>query len=457
MDRKLIEKYNKQAPRYTSYPPANFFTEEIGAAEYQQAVSESNQWKPENISFYFHIPFCTKKCHYCGCNAIGMRSADTVSNYINALIEELRMTAALISRDRKVSQVHFGGGTPNALEAESIERIMTAVSELFDYTPNAERAIECNPAYLDRKYIESLGRSEFNRISLGIQDFNAEVLKAVNRDPSALALEELLPVLRSVISGIAINLDFIYGLPLQNSNNFSDTIERAIALKPDRLVTFSYAHLPLVFKAQKILEKFELPSAVEKLNLFESAYQSITTSGYTAIGIDHYALNNDELSIALKNRRLHRNFQGYCTRETTGQVYAFGVSGISQLEGIYAQNTKSIEEYISGIQAGKFVTVRGYKLNEEEKIIRECINELMCNRRLVYSEIAERLQLETKKIKSVLNSNNNELKAFTDDSIIDISEDEISITPAGQFFVRNVAAAIDPLMISTEKKFSQTI
>jgi len=354
--------------------------------------------------------------------------------------------------------VHFGGGTPNSLELRRIQAIMNTVSDSFDCIDRPEIAIECNPAYLDPAYIDGLVALGFNRISLGIQDFNPDLLKAVNRDPSKLPVEDLVAYIRGKSDKIAVNFDFIYGLPMQTVESFEQNIHRALTIRPDRLVTFSYAHLPSVFKGQKALEKLGLPGPNEKFDMFSRAFHLLTGDGYRAIGFDHYALESDELSKAQKNKTLHRNFQGYCTRETTGQVYAFGVSGISQLENMYAQTTKSIEDYIKAVENKSFSIEKGYLLSEDEKIVREVITELLCNLYADFRRIGKKLGISPKEVIEKLNMDAERLDGFRDDQLIQYSGEYIEILPAGLPFTRNIAASIDPLMQGEQKNtFSKTI
>ncbi len=249
----LINKYNVPVPRYTSYPPANFFSEEYNSETYIESLENSNNERPENISIYIHIPFCTKMCHYCGCNAQLTRGVDKMRAYVDALKKEILMVKKHLGVSRKVSQVHWGGGTPNSLPVEMVEEIMRVIHENFTFIENPEIAMECHPALLTPRYIEKLAEYKFNRFSLGIQDFKQEVLDNVNRDASVIPVEELVAMIRNY-NGISVNLDFIYGLPFQDVNSFADTINRAISISPERLVTFSYAHVPWIKKAQKILE-----------------------------------------------------------------------------------------------------------------------------------------------------------------------------------------------------------
>lgn len=457
MRKDLVEKYNQAAPRYTSYPPANHFRDDVGEQDYLDAVARSNKEGHPNISLYFHIPFCDKKCHYCGCNTVAMQKANKVESYISAIVKELKMLSKLLDQGREVSQVHFGGGTPNSLSTEQLGRIIDTVKKHFHFMPGAEMAIECNPAGLDNNYIDRLNAMGFNRFSLGIQDFNPAVLKAVNRDPSKLPVGQLMAYIRNSNAAARINLDFIYGLPYQEPEGFFATIEHAIALRPDRLVTFSYAHLPNLFKGQRVLERIGLPAPDERWLMFTGAWKRLKAAGYVAIGLDHYALENDELSLALEDHQLHRNFQGYCTRATTGQVYALGVTGISQLDSIYTQHTRSIEKYIESINRGHFPVEKGYRLDIRERIIRDSITELMCNKRIIFSELADRYRLSPEDIRNCLVLDPKTLNAFAADKILTWNEQGVRLHSEGLLFIRNVAASLDPLMKRSTKKYSSTI
>ncbi|WP_217447766.1 oxygen-independent coproporphyrinogen III oxidase [Maribellus comscasis] len=452
----LIDKYNVPVPRYTSYPPANFFSTEFDNKEYIRAIEFSNNEWPENISIYIHIPFCPKICYYCGCNTHLTRDKDKMRVYVEALKKEILMVKKYLSSNRKVAQVHWGGGTPNSLPVEMMEEIMGVLHSNFSFIPNPEIAMECHPAMLDSAYIDALVKSGFNRMSLGIQDFNLKVLENVNRDPSEIPVEELVQLIRSR-GDIGVNLDFIYGLPYQDVKSFSETIEQAVKISPDRLVTFSYAHVPWIKKAQKILEVRGLPEADEKLAMFEAAYKILTQNGYKPIGLDHYAKADDELNIALENRTLHRNFQGYCTRETTGQVYAFGATGISQLESAYAQNAKDTNKYVEQIESGNFFIEKGYKLSKKEKIIKHVINEIMCNYYLSWKEAAQKFEVSEDELKNVVELKEGNLDNFAEDGLLNFNPDEIAVTDSGRFFVRNIAASFDPNLKNAAQKFSKSL
>lgn len=453
---KLIEKYNVPVPRYTSYPPANFFSTEFNNEDYIRAIEVSNHEWPENISIYIHIPFCPKICYYCGCNTHLTRDQNKMRVYVDAVKKEILMVKKYLDPKRKVCQIHWGGGTPNSLPIGMVEEIMDVIQSNFSFIENPEIAMECHPALLDSNYIDALVKSGFNRLSLGIQDFNLKVLENVNRDPSEIPVEELVQMIRSH-GDIGVNLDFIYGLPFQDVKSFSETIEQAVKISPDRLVTFSYAHVPWIKKAQKILEVPGLPQANEKLAMFEAAYKILTQNGYKAIGLDHYAKADDELNTALENRTLHRNFQGYCTRETTGQVYAFGATGISQMESAYAQNAKDTNEYVAQIESGNFYIEKGYSLNKTEKIIKHVINEIMCNYYLSWADAAQRFEVSEEDIKATVELEESRLQDFVADGLLNYNSNDISVTKSGRFFVRNIAASLDPNLKKATKKFSKSL
>ena len=453
----LIQKYNIPVPRYTSYPPANYFHENFRPDDYINAVIKSNSEWPENISIYIHIPFCSRLCHFCGCNTRFTRDREKMRRYTEAVKKEILMVAKLLDPKRRVSQVHWGGGTPNSLPPELIGEIMEVIHQNFTFIDNPEIAIECHPAMLDQQLVEKLVRWGFNRFSLGIQDFNLKVLENVNRDAPSVPVKEIVGWIKS-FGNTAVNLDFIYGLPFQDQESFSDTIEKAVAISPDRLVTFSYAHVPWVKKAQKILEVKGLPEASEKLRMFETAYKVLTESGYTAIGLDHFAKDNDELSIALRNRKLHRNFQGYCTRETTGQVYAFGATGISQLESVYAQNEKDADAYVELINKGLFTVEKGYLLNQSEKMIRYIITEIMCNEYVSFEETAIRFGTSSDEVRKLVNFSRASFDEFEQDGLLLTEGDDIfNVTATGRFFIRNIAAGFDPALGKSAKQFSKAL
>lgn len=455
MNKELLAKYNVPTPRYTSYPPANFFHEEFTNIDFEQAVVDSNQATPQNISFYIHIPFCRHLCHYCGCNSYPMASDEVIASYIDALKKEISKVLPLLDKNRKISQIHYGGGSPSSIPLHYLKEINTILLSQFACIDSPEIAIECHPAYLNEQNWLELIEAGFNRCSIGVQDFNEKVLKGVNRRPSLLPMERIFELLRS--HGVSINLDFIYGLPYQSPDSFEETLQKAVMLKPDRLVTFSYAHVPWVNKAQLVLEKNGLPTPQEKSKMYDVAKRVLISNGYDAIGLDHFVLPEDGLRVALQSGELHRNFQGYCTRKTTGQVYAFGVTAISQLSMAYSQNSKSIPEYIDKMNMGEFAIIKGYALTDNEQLVKEVITTLMCNNRIVWKELATHIGVDVATIKHAIAYPEERLADFAADGLITYSDDELNMTAIGALFVRNVAAAFDPLMLDNTKRYSNPV
>lgn len=454
MQTEIIQKYNRPVPRYTSYPPANYFGP-LTEVDYLRAVEASNQARQNQISFYVHVPFCRHLCHYCGCNSYPMGRMETVQAYVDALHREMDRVAQHIDKSRKISQIHYGGGSPTALPVPMIKELTQHMLSLFPVIDRPEIAIECHPGYLTENDWVALTECGFTRYSLGVQDFRDEVLKTSGRRPSLLPMEEILQILRG--SGATVNMDFIYGLPKQSIESFRETMRQAAALRPDRLVTFAYAHLPMIFPRQKVLDKAGLPADEEKNGMFEEASRILQEAGYVPVGLDHFVLPEDELAQALAQGRLHRNFQGYCTRRTTAQVYAFGVTGISQLDDIYAQNGRDIQEYISTINEGKLYTSRGYRLSAQEKIVREVIEALMCNYQLHWPDLAERLGLTVEEVRQACHYDEGQMREMATDGILTLDGEYLYINTDGRPLVRCVAAALDPLMVNTDKKFSKPI
>lgn len=455
INKNLIKKYNKPVPRYTSYPPANHFSNGISENDYIENIKISNNKNPNLIAFYVHIPFCHKICFYCGCNACNIGKGLKVTPYIDALKKEIKKVIKYIDKTRLVSQIHYGGGTPNSIDAEILAEINQLFFDEFKFIDKPEIAIEVHPGYLDFKYIDKLKKAGFNRFSVGIQDFNNNVLKNVNRKPSVIPVQEIVEFIRK--DKFSVNLDFIYGLPGQNVRNFSETIQKAAKIRPDRLVTFSYAHVPWIKKHQQKLEKLGLPSADEKTEMFFAANEILINEGYKPIGFDHYVLEKDVLYNSLKNNMLHRNFQGYCSRQTTGQVYAFGVSAISQISGGYFQNTKETENYIQKINNNILPVEKGMLLTENQKITGEAITELMCNLKLDFNHLSEKINVSVDKIKQNINLNFKELNDFKNDELLTFTAEKINITEKGAFFIRNIAASLDPNYTIEQNKYSKSI
>jgi len=454
MNETLFKKYNVPVPRYTSYPTANEF-EPFDTHRYLEAVETSNDAAADNISFYIHVPFCRHLCHYCGCNSVAMAQPKRIEEYFETLHKEIDLLLPHLRKDRRISQIHYGGGSPSSMPLALIRGINEHLLSAFSTIDKPEIAIECHPGYLESNDWQYLLDSGFNRFSLGIQDFNTDVLRTVNRRPSLLPVADIMEILRK--GGAKVNFDFIYGLPKQTTTEFVSTIQTAISLLPDRLVTFSYAHLPSLFKRQMILEKAGLPLQTEKLKMFEEASKMLQSAGYVPIGMDHFVLPDDDLNVALQHHTLHRNFQGYCPRRITAQVYAFGVSGISQLDAAYAQNTKDISSYMAQVNAGQLPIQRGYALAPWQRITREVIECIMCNNAINWQDMAQRLHVPVDEIKQAIHYNEAELQTLQADGLIAFDTDSVVITSDGLPFVRNVAAAFDPMMRHNHRLFSKPV
>lgn len=455
MNQDLINKYSVPVPRYTSYPPANFFETSYCAEDFKKAIIDSNSLDSNNISIYIHIPYCFQMCYYCGCNAIQMKGRSEMNEYVEAVKKEISLVLPMISKNRKISQIHYGGGTPTSLPVEVLKELNDIFLSEFDCIDRPEIAIECHPGYMSEEYWKSLSNIGFNRVSIGIQDFNDTVLDTVNRKRSRLPLEDIVGWLRD--QNISVNFDFIYGLPHQTEDSFVKTIEKAITLSPDRIVTFSYAHVPWVNPLQQKLDDAGLPAADEKAALFDVAVKMLHEAGYKSVGMDHFVRPDDELHLAVQQKQLHRNFQGYCTRRTTGQVYAFGVTGISQLSTSYSQNEKDVQSYIQKVDAGELPVIKGYALNRNEQIIRVVIENLMCNYIIRWNELAESLAVSVDDLKNTVNYDVNRLNVFVEDGLIEYNDDSLIVLPDAAPFVRNVAASLDPLLLNTDKRFSKSV
>ena len=456
IDKDLIKKYNQPGPRYTSYPPANHFREDFTTRDYELMLDESNHQPPGNISLYLHIPFCPQICYFCGCNTNLMRDSQEVKDYIEALKKEIVMVARYLDKSRKVTQIHWGGGTPNSLPLSRIREVMDLIYSTFHMDDHPEVAMECSPAYLNLNDIISLAQMGFNRMSLGIQDMNKRLLEKLNRRPARYPIEDVYRTAKK--AGFeGVNFDFVYGLPDQTIDDHLSSIKQAIEISPERIVTFSYAHVPWFKEHQKKLEVYQLPDANEKLNMLESSFNMLTDGGYQPIGMDHYAKPDDELAVALRNKSLHRNFQGYATREKTGQVYAFGTTGISQLSAGYSQNTRLLNEYIQSIEKGSFPVFRGYKLNHDEKVRRTVLNEIMCNHYLDFAAVAQHFDISADHVKKLVDYQPEKLDGFVRDGLVECDRERVTVTSRGFFLIRNIAMSLDPMLSNRENQYSKTI
>lgn len=449
-DQSVIEKYNYSGPRYTSYPTALEFNESFS---YPELIKASKTYPERPLSLYIHIPFCHKLCYFCGCNKVITRHQDKADKYLDYLEQEIKIQAAHFT-NRQVSQLHWGGGTPTFLLPQQITRLMSILRSHFNFQAGAELSIEVDPREIALSTIDHLAKEGFNRLSLGVQDFNKAVQKAVNREQDENFIVELLT--RAKEQGFqSINLDMIYGLPLQSKQSFAHTLEKVVELDPARLSIFNYAHMPTLFAAQRKINEDDMPQASEKLSMLQYTIEFLTRSGYQFIGMDHFAKPDDELAIAQRQGVLHRNFQGYTTHENA-DLLGLGVSAISQIGDSYSQNQKKLTDYYSQIDQLGHAQWRGVSLNQDDLIRREVIKKLICNFTLDIKQIEQQFALT---FSQYFAEDIKLLQCFIDDQLISIGNEKITVHPKGRLLIRNICMCFDIYLRSKarQQQFSRVI
>ena len=454
-DREIIARYDGQGPRYTSYPTADRFTPDFAEPQYREALqarAPGTLAKP--LSLYFHLPFCNTVCYYCACNKVITKDRARADRYLDCLIREMEMQVALLPHRPKVWQLHFGGGTPTFLSNQQLERLMVAVNRLFDLQPAGEYSIEIDPRKVGVETVDLLARLGFNRMSVGIQDFNPAVQKAVNRIQSEEETRLVIEAARAC-GFRSVSVDLIYGLPLQTPDTVRETLARVLALRPDRIALYNYAHLPERFMPQRRIETTALPLPETKLHILENSIAQIQDAGYAFIGMDHFALPDDDLAIAQRRGRLHRNFQGYSTHADC-DLMAFGVSSIGKIGATYSQNVKAIEDYEARVEAGSLPVERGIALSKDDLLRRSVIQSLMCQFDLSFQPVEITYLVDFKNYFSV---ELQELASFADDGLLTLDEDGIHIEPRGRLLIRSIAMVFDRRLreARTQAKFSRLI
>jgi oxygen-independent coproporphyrinogen III oxidase len=453
VDLDLVQKYNVAGPRYTSYPPATKFTEALTWPELAEKIIENNK-TDRDLSLYFHIPFCETLCWFCGCTTVITLNHSQGQTYLNYLEKEVAQMASLIHPRRKVVQLHFGGGSPTFLAPDEIRRLGGIIHKHFKFATNIEAGVEIDPRRLTRDHVVALKEVGFNRASLGVQDFDPAVQEAVHRIQPREMTQQTIDWLREMDFS-SINLDLIYGLPHQTVESFNRTLDIVLGMQPDRLAVFSYAHVPWVKPAQKILEQKILPPPETKLQLLKNVIERLTENDrYTYIGMDHFARAKDELVLAQRNKTLQRNFQGYSTR-ANADIYAFGMSAISQIPDAYWQNEKDLLKYYAALDAGRVPLSRGYIVSDEDKIRRDTIMRVMCDLGLDYAAMSNRLGIN---FSSHFEREIESLAGFETDGLVRRSESGLEVTDTGRLFIRNIAMCFDnTLAPAGERKHSRTI
>jgi oxygen-independent coproporphyrinogen-3 oxidase len=453
VDLDLVQKYNVAGPRYTSYPPATKFTDALTWPELAEKILENNR-SDRDLSLYYHIPFCETLCWFCGCTTVITLNHSQGMTYVDYLGKEMAQMATLINPKRKAVQLHWGGGSPTFLAPDEIRRLGKHIHKHFTFADNLEAGVEIDPRRLHRDHVVALREVGFNRASFGVQDFDPKVQEAVHRIQPREMTKQVLDWVREA-GFTSVNLDLIYGLPHQTVESFNRTLDEVIALDPDRLAVFSYAHVPWVKPAQKILEQKILPSAEVKLQLLKTVIERLTKDNrYVYIGMDHFAKPTDELAVAQRNKELQRNFQGYSTRGGA-DIYSFGMSAISQIPDAYWQNEKDLKAYYAALDSGKTPLSRGYVVSEEDKLRRETIMRVMCDMSLDYSNMTQRLGVNfSTHFERELES----LAPFEADGLVIRSATGLQVTDAGRLFIRNIAMCFDnTLAPAGERKHSKTI
>ena len=458
-DAELIRRYDRPGPRYTSYPTAPQFHAGFTAADYAAEARRSNA-SGRPLSLYLHVPYCRSSCYYCGCNRIITRNRERGRAYLDRLLVEIALQAELFDRSRPVNQLHFGGGTPTYYTPEELGEIFAALEAGFGMHRSAHRdyGIEIDPRTADPMALRALVDLGISRISLGVQDFDAKVQQAVNRIQSVEETERLVIEARSV--GIrSINFDLIYGLPHQHVESFDRTLDTVLTLRPDRIAAYSYAHLPELFKSQAVMDAATMPSADTKMALLELTIERLTAAGYVHIGMDHFALPEDELARAQIDGSLQRNFQGYTTHGGCDLV-AFGMSSIGQVGEIYAQNEKHERPYLHAIDERRLPIMRGLATDADDRLRREVIVQIMCFGRLDYAAFGKRHGID---FKDYFAASLARLEQPERDGLVELGESGLTITPAGAMLLRIVAIAFDAYLTGDKQaaaasaKFSRVV
>lgn len=451
----LLARLDKNGPRYTSYPTADRYHGGFGESDYRQALRQRREATPaEPLSLYVHIPFCDSVCYYCACNKVVTRHHDRAARYLDALAHEIALHVAELGRGVPVSQLHFGGGTPTFLSDDELERLMADLRAAFRFEPDAEISIEVDPRTATPQRLAQLRKLGFNRLSFGVQDFDARVQVAVHRVQSFDDVRDLMQSART-LGYVSVNVDLIYGLPLQTTESFARTIAQVSALRPDRIALYAYAHLPERFKPQRRINEADLPDRATRVGLLSAAIEGFLKQAYTYIGMDHFALNTDALAIAKQRGELHRNFQGYSTQPDRDLI-ALGVSAIGRIGNTYSQNAKDLDGYYAAIEAGRFAVERGLALNADDLARREVIMDIMCQGRVDFARVESRHGL---RFGDYFGPELSQVANLAELGLVNLRAGELRVTGLGWYFVRAVAMAFDGYLrsASTGASYSRII
>lgn len=451
----LIKKYDRPGPRYTSYPTAPEWTDAFKATQYEEHLAQADREQGKPLSIYVHLPFCREMCRFCGCNVIATHDRSRADQYLDVLEKEVALVAERLKDRRTASQLHWGGGTPTFLDEKQLVRCHDILARHFTFTKDAEKAIEIDPAITRKSQIEILAKLGFNRISMGVQDFDAKVQEVVGRIQGEKETADLVQAARD--NGFkGVNLDLIYGLPYQTPETWKSTLERILAIHPDRMAVFGFAYVPWSKPHQRLLPQEALPKTEQRVELFLGAVEAFTGRGYRLIGLDHFALESDELAVAQTGGYLYRNFQGYTVRPADDTV-AFGMTSISDIGGAYAQNAHKLKDWEEQVRAGRIPVERGASMSQDDMMRRFAINRVMCLLRLDLREIAQKFGPEARTaLEADLRGG---VKELQDDGLVEFDGDVLKVTPLGQLLVRNVAMLFDAYLKKADgkKQYSRTV
>jgi len=439
VDLELIHRLDKNGPRYTSYPTADRFTGAFNAESYGRWITRRRSAGVSHpLSLYIHIPFCNTLCFYCACNKVITKDRSKSAKYVRYLLKEMAMQAELLGPGQVVEQLHFGGGTPTFLSDEEIREVMAAIRQHFKLVKDGEYSIEIDPRKVSDETIALLGNAGFNRISIGVQDFDAEVQRAVNRIQSE---EETLRVIHAArANGFkSVSIDLIYGLPKQTLEGFGVTLDKVISANPDRLSIYNYAHMPTIFMPQRRIHEDDLPAPEVKLDILEMAVNKLTQAGYVYIGMDHFAKPEDELAVAQRQSKLHRNFQGYSTHSDCDLV-ALGLSAIGKIGPTYSQNFRELEDYYGALDRDVLPIMRGMELDADDLLRRAIIQALMCHFELSKETINNAFQID---FDSYFSTELDELREYEREGLLVMTLQKINVTPKGRMLIRNVCMVFD--------------
>jgi oxygen-independent coproporphyrinogen-3 oxidase len=446
----LIRRFDSLGPRYTSYPTADRFNDKFNEHSYLKYLEQQTA---AQLSIYVHLPFCASICYYCGCNKIITKDHGRSAKYLRYLEKEMEMLGSHLKGARKAVQLHLGGGTPTFLSEEELQELMRMLRKHFDFIPEAELSIEIDPRTVTPNMLSMLAGLGFNRTSLGVQDFDAAVQKAVNRIQPVEMVEHAITASRAA-GFLSVNFDLIYGLPKQNLHSFGKTLDEVIRLSPDRIALYNYAHLPTRFKPQRRIEESDLPSAEERLQIFMMSLRKLLDAGYIYIGLDHFAKPDDELTRAQANKTLHRNFQGYTTHAEC-DLLGLGVSSISKMGNSYSQSLSTLDGYYERLDAGQLPVKRGFELSTDDVLRRKIIMSFMCSEPVNFAAINATYGID---FTHYFAEELSKLQPYQEAGLIVINANSISVTSKGRMFVRAVGMVFDKyLQQATSAQYSKLI